>query len=304
VFAATGSPPFGEDTLPAIINRILHNEPQLGDLPQPLRSIVYGCLAKDPRNRPTMRDVLLRLLGGRERPPAPKRRAGRVPLVAGIAGAVAASLAVIVVWTASSVGEAGPRTLAADSAGAVTPLRTPAKSRTSKPTKSRTPSANRVTPRPTRTRPPAKERTTTPAPERTATPAPEHTTRRPSRTPSTSRPAPSEPASSASFTLAYVRSQGMSKIIGSGLDCFVGSMNFGVGVDSTKPAAPYSYQWIFNGKVIESGSSRLPAGSRSDYVTSKETIQPPDGTHTVTYRITSPVARSKSLTFTMCPTEP
>ncbi|MGW0805733.1 serine/threonine-protein kinase [Nonomuraea sp. NPDC002799] len=71
VWAGTDTPPFGQDTLPAIINRILHNEPQLGDLPQPLRSIVYACLAKDPRARPTMRDVLLRLLGGPASPPQP-----------------------------------------------------------------------------------------------------------------------------------------------------------------------------------------------------------------------------------------
>ncbi|WP_165977627.1 serine/threonine-protein kinase, partial [Nonomuraea diastatica] len=70
VWAATETPPFGQDTLPAIINRILNNEPQLGDLPHPLRSIVYACLAKDPRARPTMRDVLLRLLSGNN-PPVP-----------------------------------------------------------------------------------------------------------------------------------------------------------------------------------------------------------------------------------------
>ncbi|MFG6197069.1 protein kinase [Nonomuraea sp. JJY05] len=64
VWAANGTPPFGQDTLPAIINRILHNEPQLGDLPPPLRGIVYDCLAKDPQARPTMRDVILRLLSG------------------------------------------------------------------------------------------------------------------------------------------------------------------------------------------------------------------------------------------------
>ncbi|WP_156326084.1 protein kinase domain-containing protein, partial [Nonomuraea sp. SBT364] len=64
VFAATGEPPFGQDALPAVINRILHNEPRLGDLQEPLRSIAYACLAKDPRARPAMQDVLLRLLGG------------------------------------------------------------------------------------------------------------------------------------------------------------------------------------------------------------------------------------------------
>ncbi|WP_187414337.1 protein kinase domain-containing protein [Nonomuraea sp. PA05] len=71
VWAGTGTPPFGQDTLPAIINRILHNEPQLGDLGQPLRGIVYGCLVKDPLRRPAMRDVLLRLLSGQNATPGP-----------------------------------------------------------------------------------------------------------------------------------------------------------------------------------------------------------------------------------------
>ncbi|MET8000350.1 protein kinase domain-containing protein [Nonomuraea glycinis] len=76
VWAATGGPPFGQDTLPAVINRVLHNEPQLGDLAQPLRSLVYDCLAKDPRARPTMRDVLLRLLGGRQTHDGPHAATG------------------------------------------------------------------------------------------------------------------------------------------------------------------------------------------------------------------------------------
>ncbi|MBF8192932.1 serine/threonine protein kinase, partial [Nonomuraea sp. K274] len=61
VFAATGTPPFGDDSLPAVINRILNDEPQTGDLRGPLREVVSACLAKDPSARPAMRDVLLRL---------------------------------------------------------------------------------------------------------------------------------------------------------------------------------------------------------------------------------------------------
>ncbi|MEV5892234.1 serine/threonine protein kinase [Nonomuraea fuscirosea] len=72
VWAGTGAPPFGQDTMPAIINRILHNEPQLGELPRGLRAIVYDCLAKDPRRRPTMRDVILRLLSGQNPGPPPQ----------------------------------------------------------------------------------------------------------------------------------------------------------------------------------------------------------------------------------------
>ncbi|MEV5575015.1 serine/threonine-protein kinase [Spirillospora sp. NPDC052269] len=62
-FAATGAPPFGQDTIPAVINRILHEEPELGDLEGPLRDLVTDCLTKDPSARPSARQVLMRLLG-------------------------------------------------------------------------------------------------------------------------------------------------------------------------------------------------------------------------------------------------
>ncbi|WP_345024758.1 serine/threonine-protein kinase, partial [Actinomadura keratinilytica] len=62
-FAATGEPPFGQDTIPAVINRILHEEPDLGRLTGPLRDLVAECLDKDPANRPNARQVLMRLLG-------------------------------------------------------------------------------------------------------------------------------------------------------------------------------------------------------------------------------------------------
>ncbi|MFS2293009.1 MAG: protein kinase [Actinomadura sp.] len=63
VFAATGEPPFGQDTIPAVINRILHEEPDLGGLRGPLRELVLDCLEKDPADRPTASQVLMRLLG-------------------------------------------------------------------------------------------------------------------------------------------------------------------------------------------------------------------------------------------------
>ncbi|MFG2002163.1 serine/threonine-protein kinase [Spirillospora sp. NPDC048911] len=67
-YAATGHPPFGADTLPAIMHRVLQGEPRLGDLSEPLRSLVLACLAKDPAQRPTMQDVVLRLLSTRPAP--------------------------------------------------------------------------------------------------------------------------------------------------------------------------------------------------------------------------------------------
>ncbi|MEV5323922.1 serine/threonine-protein kinase [Nonomuraea sp. NPDC052634] len=71
VFAATGVPPFGDDALPAVINRILHDEPELGELERPLRDVVTACLAKDPGARPSMRDVLLKLTSPSRRTLAP-----------------------------------------------------------------------------------------------------------------------------------------------------------------------------------------------------------------------------------------
>ncbi|MEV4015751.1 serine/threonine-protein kinase [Nonomuraea angiospora] len=71
VYAATGAPPFGNDSVPAVLRRIQYEEPQLGGVPEPLRSIVYACLAKDPAARPAMHDVLFQLIGGQAPPPPP-----------------------------------------------------------------------------------------------------------------------------------------------------------------------------------------------------------------------------------------
>jgi serine/threonine protein kinase len=62
VYAATGDAPFGSDTLPAVINRILNAPPRLDLLDGPLREVVASCLDKDPARRPTAEQVLLRLL--------------------------------------------------------------------------------------------------------------------------------------------------------------------------------------------------------------------------------------------------
>ncbi|MDP9861688.1 MULTISPECIES: serine/threonine protein kinase [Streptosporangium] len=64
VFAATGAPPFGTDSLPAIFNRIMNVEPDLRAIADPaLRDLVGQCLSKDAALRPTAGEALLRLLG-------------------------------------------------------------------------------------------------------------------------------------------------------------------------------------------------------------------------------------------------
>ena len=62
VYAATGQSPFGQDTVMAVIHRIINEPPDLGAMEEPLRGIVADCLAKDP-GRPPTQALLMRLLG-------------------------------------------------------------------------------------------------------------------------------------------------------------------------------------------------------------------------------------------------
>src|SRR6266581_4233012 len=58
VFAGTGGLPFRGESLTATAFAILHSEPDVGRLPEPLASLVYRCLSKDPAVRPSARGVL------------------------------------------------------------------------------------------------------------------------------------------------------------------------------------------------------------------------------------------------------
>src|SRR5580700_4274856 len=58
VFAGTGELPFRGGSLTATAFAILHSEPQVGRLPEPLSSLVLRCLNKDPAGRPSARSVL------------------------------------------------------------------------------------------------------------------------------------------------------------------------------------------------------------------------------------------------------
>jgi serine/threonine protein kinase len=62
-FAATGRPPFGGESMMAIMRAVVEDQPDLHGVPRHLDGLLRECLRKDPRERPTARDVLLRLLG-------------------------------------------------------------------------------------------------------------------------------------------------------------------------------------------------------------------------------------------------
>ncbi|MGI5164788.1 protein kinase domain-containing protein [Spirillospora sp. CA-253888] len=86
VYAAGATRAFGGDSIPGIMQSILHDEPDLGPLTGQLRDIVGECLAKDPEGRPTAEQVTARLLeqtssaagppaGAATRPDGPKKDA-------------------------------------------------------------------------------------------------------------------------------------------------------------------------------------------------------------------------------------
>ncbi|MEV7187093.1 protein kinase [Kitasatospora sp. NPDC093102] len=61
-FAASGVHPFGEGVSAAVLlYRVLHEEPDVAGLPEPLRGTVLDCLAKDPAARPTPQQLRARL---------------------------------------------------------------------------------------------------------------------------------------------------------------------------------------------------------------------------------------------------
>ncbi|WP_258312039.1 serine/threonine-protein kinase, partial [Streptomyces sp. ZEA17I] len=50
-YAATGRAPFSGDSSAVLLYKVVHEEPELGDLEGDLREVVAGCLAKDPDER-------------------------------------------------------------------------------------------------------------------------------------------------------------------------------------------------------------------------------------------------------------
>ncbi|WP_026117596.1 serine/threonine-protein kinase [Nocardiopsis alkaliphila] len=62
-FASTGRAPFGSDTVPAVVHRVVSSPPDLENIDEALRPIVEKCLDKDPDKRPNAQQLLMGLLG-------------------------------------------------------------------------------------------------------------------------------------------------------------------------------------------------------------------------------------------------
>ena len=56
-YAATGTSPFPGDSSAALLYKVVHEEPQLGEMDGDLRELASACLAKDPAARPTPGEV-------------------------------------------------------------------------------------------------------------------------------------------------------------------------------------------------------------------------------------------------------
>ena len=64
VYAATGSPAFGLDSIPAVMYRVLNIEPDLRAIGEPLHDVLTACFQKDPALRPDAQTAWHALMDG------------------------------------------------------------------------------------------------------------------------------------------------------------------------------------------------------------------------------------------------
>ncbi|MFB9888903.1 serine/threonine-protein kinase [Planobispora takensis] len=62
VYAASGRSPFGADTVPAVLHRVMTHHPDLAALPARYRGLIASCLDKDPAHRPGARALMVSLV--------------------------------------------------------------------------------------------------------------------------------------------------------------------------------------------------------------------------------------------------
>jgi serine/threonine protein kinase len=70
-YSGSARHPYGAGNISVMAARLLHAEPELGPLPEPLATLVRRALDKDPQRRPSAQELLLSLVGGTSPAPAP-----------------------------------------------------------------------------------------------------------------------------------------------------------------------------------------------------------------------------------------
>ncbi|WP_433515170.1 protein kinase domain-containing protein [Nonomuraea sp. CA-143628] len=290
VYAATGRPPFGVDHLPAVISRILYAAPDLGDMAEPLRSIVTNCLAKEPSRRPTMQDVLLQLLGQqRVRPTAPSELVAdtrptarstplRTGLLVGGTAIVVTSVTVTVTLLLGLPGQgpnraadgatSSPVTEASESQGkqARDPSRSTPKS-SPKRTSKKTPTSSPTRPSPTKSSP------TEPATEST--------------------PSPADSAPEA-FVFGSLAAQGSKNGT-----CYESGVRVRFRGRILDDAEPIVHRWVIDGRQRGGTTTSYSPTGPWEAVTQEGISEP--GTHTATFWVLKPGARrSKTIQIKVC----
>ncbi|MGV9778448.1 protein kinase domain-containing protein [Streptosporangium sp. NPDC003464] len=136
-FAATGRHTFGGAEIPAIMHRILTEQPDLTALSEQIRPVVAAALAKQPADRPSSVDLMVRLVGGSSVPPsqlstmdvtdaAVRRRRTRVLLAAGSTVlTLAAATGVVLAVRQAELGPGGGTTAQGSGSGSVERVRQP-----------------------------------------------------------------------------------------------------------------------------------------------------------------------------------
>ncbi|PKV89408.1 serine/threonine protein kinase [Streptomyces sp. TLI_146] len=76
-YAATGTSTFGEASVPALLYRVVNEQPDLQAVPTGLRDLIGRCLAKQPADRPELPALMHALTGGR--PPVELLAPGWLP---------------------------------------------------------------------------------------------------------------------------------------------------------------------------------------------------------------------------------